>query len=705
MDATKITIPGYQIKHQIGSGGMSVVYLAEQLSLHREVALKVMRPVVTDESHSIQRFEHEARTIAQLYHPNIMSIYDVGHLDDGTLFYAMPYLTHGDLSVVLWRDDEHIKSVFMAICDGLALAHEHGVIHRDMKPENILFDSFDHPQIADFGIAISDQHKRWTKDNSIVGSLSYMSPEQAQSQAVDARSDIYALGAMLYEVVTGSPVFKEKEELALMMAHVSKVPDTLPHNKGHWQAVISGCLAKQSKQRFQTAHELKAAINAVNCDHIATQSRPKIDHNYGKIGIAAVVALFFIFWLWPNNDDQPSQTETTNNTQFISTGNTAEVPAKESHYIELTQVDQNHALPQLIDRLEAGWQIDVASGLLEPLFFHLETQPEHSLTVAKTYIDKIRNSSLNDLKDSNFSQTLKWQQLLNKTQTTFKVLAQPELSNHILTSQDDIASALNEKYLTHKSIEPDMQQNMLALWPDLNTIKETTASNEPQPQHPNDLPTVVLSHHPKLALTTTEVTVGQFRPFANATAMESVRCKNLTTSSLRFSSKTWSNPGFPQKNNHPVVCITWQQATDFAHWLSNQTGHTYRLPKANEWMMGKSTTAAKCGQHNVAGQETEHLKIKYDRHTCQDRHVQTAPVKSYSAANPIFGMQGNVREWLQGCKKKNKIQSFFSNSNECDSHPTIGQSWLSDQQDAGDVNYDKSGQAWAHIGFRLVREL
>ena len=152
MDATQITIPGYRIIQKIGAGGMSVVYLAEQQSLHREVALKVMRPVVADESHTIERFEHEAKTIAQLYHPNIMSIYDVGHMTDGTLFYAMPHLTHGDLSEIEWQGDQHIKTVFEAISDGLGFAHEHGVIHRDLKPENILFDSFGHPQIADFGI-------------------------------------------------------------------------------------------------------------------------------------------------------------------------------------------------------------------------------------------------------------------------------------------------------------------------------------------------------------------------------------------------------------------------------------------------------------------------------------------------------------------------------------------------------------------------
>ena len=107
------------------------------------------------------------------------------------------------------------------------------------------------------------------------------------------------------------------------------------------------------------------------------------------------------------------------------------------------------------------------------------------------------------------------------------------------------------------------------------------------------------------------------------------------------------------------MCVSWQQATGYARWLSQKTGHTYRLPKANEWLSAKATSKTACGQHNVAGRETQHLKIKGNRHPCKDNHVQTAPVKAHLSDHGIYGMQGNAREWLQGCKKKNKIQSFL----------------------------------------------
>ncbi|VAW37941.1 Serine/threonine protein kinase PrkC, regulator of stationary phase, partial [hydrothermal vent metagenome] len=165
----KINIPGYRIIRKIGEGGMSVVYLAFQQSLKREVALKAMRPIITDEESVIRRFEQEAEIIAKLYHPNIVNIYEVGHVDEDVLFYSMPYLQHGDLTSVAYQNDDELKQMLAGICDGLAYAHTQGVVHRDIKPENILFDQFGNVQIADFGIALSTGSRRFTKDSKVLG--------------------------------------------------------------------------------------------------------------------------------------------------------------------------------------------------------------------------------------------------------------------------------------------------------------------------------------------------------------------------------------------------------------------------------------------------------------------------------------------------------------------------------------------------------
>lgn len=639
MNTPSIIVPGYRIKHQIGAGGMSVVYLAEQLSLHREVALKVMRPVVTDESHSIERFEHEAKTIAKLYHPNIMSIYDVGHLADGTLFYAMPHLTHGDLTAVHWQGDEHIKSVFSALCDGLDFAHEHGVIHRDLKPENILFDAFGHPQIADFGIALSDQHKKWTKNNSIVGSLNYISPEQAQSQAVDARSDIYALGTMLYEVISGKPVFKEKEELALMLAHVSETPKKLPNHQLHWQAVIDQCLEKKPNNRFQTANELKLAIEQVNSDHINTQNRTTIQPQITGLKLTAFTALFLslIIWLMGSNDEKKTpQSQTQAESQFIGASH-SQAEDQTLDYIELNTYNPYPSLDQLQTSFQSPSSIEQAQSQQDALHFYLQTQPELALPVAKKWVEHVQTQQQSS---ESFDA---WQALLNQF----------------------------ESQLTALNLQESVQ------WINISQNQGEETNNNHLSKNTKWIP----------------VTVEAFRAFANDTAMENKKCKSPVGGGFRFTSKTWNNPGFPQKNNHPAVCMTWQQATDYAVWLSARSENSYRLPTASEWQNALGS-APKCS--NLAGQETQRLKIKGDRHQCNDGHLYTSSVKKH--------LHGNVKIWLQGCKKKNKLQSLINDSNPCDSHPVGGQSWASTQDDRGDVEYIKSHSGRSDVGFWLVLE-
>jgi len=165
-------IPGYRILRHVGEGGMARVYLATQLSLERQVALKVLSFEHSVSEEAALRFEREARTIAKLDHPNIVGIYDVGRTRAGELYYTMPFLANGDLA---GRDLRHnprrVVEVLSAICDALSYAHGQGVIHRDVKPENILFDQNERPRLADFGIALSSTHDhRVTGQGKAMGS-------------------------------------------------------------------------------------------------------------------------------------------------------------------------------------------------------------------------------------------------------------------------------------------------------------------------------------------------------------------------------------------------------------------------------------------------------------------------------------------------------------------------------------------------------
>src|SRR5690606_3348723 len=189
-------IPGYRINRVVGAGGMSTIYLGEQLSLNRAVAIKVMLPEALGDEVSRRRFENEARTIARLDHPNIVGIHDVGRTRDGLPYYSMPYLARGHLGQRDLRGDEATaRHILRSLLSALQYAHSRGIVHRDVKAENVLFDDAGRPLLADFGIALRRGYgSRVTTAGLAVGSTAYMPPEQARGEGVDARADLYSVG-------------------------------------------------------------------------------------------------------------------------------------------------------------------------------------------------------------------------------------------------------------------------------------------------------------------------------------------------------------------------------------------------------------------------------------------------------------------------------------------------------------------------------
>ena len=263
VDSIDIKIPGLKIIKKIGEGGMSVVYLAEQVSLRRKVAVKVMRLEIASNDVDVQRFKQEAKTIALLDHPNIINIYDIGQTSTGEIYFTMPYLNHGDFSSYILESEDEFIDLLKSICDGLGFAHERGIVHRDIKPENLLFDKFGNIRIADFGIALSKDGTRMTKEHQIVGSAQYMSPEQARSLSVEAQSDIYSLGIVIFERLTGEVPFDSDDSISILVNHVSLEPPKLSPKMRHWQGLIDKCLAKSAEDRYQTMQELKEALRNI----------------------------------------------------------------------------------------------------------------------------------------------------------------------------------------------------------------------------------------------------------------------------------------------------------------------------------------------------------------------------------------------------------------------------------------------------------
>jgi serine/threonine-protein kinase PpkA len=253
-------IPGYQIDRRIGKGGMATVYLATQTSLSRPVVLKILDiPKDNEHSNQIERFLSEGRIVASLNHPNIITIYDIGVTDDNALYISMEYIKGGDLKsrIGIPMSPEEALDILINIGFGLKTAHEHGVIHRDVKPANILFRDDDTPLLTDFGIAKQvDNDLNLTSTGVFLGSPNYVSPEQADGKDVDCRTDIYSLGCIFYEMLTGEKPFKSETLFDVVNQHKNAPIPLLPEDVQDCQPLLNLMMAKSPHDRFANADEM-----------------------------------------------------------------------------------------------------------------------------------------------------------------------------------------------------------------------------------------------------------------------------------------------------------------------------------------------------------------------------------------------------------------------------------------------------------------
>jgi tRNA A-37 threonylcarbamoyl transferase component Bud32 len=289
-------IPGYTINKRIGRGGMATVYLATQQSLDRSVAIKVMEPEALRDEVSKQRFENEARTIARLAHPGIVGIHQVGRTDEGQMYYVMPYLANGDLSRRDLRGDEaRIAALLRTLLSALAHAHARGIVHRDVKRENVLFDAEDRPMLTDFGIATSPgpDTSRLTSAGTALGSSGYMAPEQARGAAVDARADLYSVGVLAYELLTGHLPYQSQDALALALMHAQDPIPRLPPEREHWQAFVYRAMAKAPDQRFANAQQMLDALERIPLGGAVAPARARLSPRV-LLAAAALVLLVVI---------------------------------------------------------------------------------------------------------------------------------------------------------------------------------------------------------------------------------------------------------------------------------------------------------------------------------------------------------------------------------------------------------------------------
>jgi Protein kinase domain len=258
----------YKIKSELGRSGMATVYRAFDPISNREVAIKILPRDMLDNLVTRARFKREIKLIASLEHPAIVPVYDVGGEDNHQPFFVMRYMSGGSLTEMIKKGRFSLRDaalVIERIASALDHAHSRGVIHRDIKPDNVLFDASNNPYISDFGVAKFTESMVSSTNQEVIGTPAYISPEQALGEDVDHRADVYGLGAMLYEMLTGERPFGKDTVIGLALQHVNDpVPNVLnlrPDLPGEVDVIIKRAMAKNRENRYNTALELAHDLN------------------------------------------------------------------------------------------------------------------------------------------------------------------------------------------------------------------------------------------------------------------------------------------------------------------------------------------------------------------------------------------------------------------------------------------------------------
>jgi len=264
----------YRLRRELARGGMATVWEAEDKVLTRRVAIKVLHPHLAGDDAFRTRFRREAVAAAKLAHPHIVTTYDTGR--DADVAYIVMELVQGTTLARQLKDHGPLPvakavDVAMQVADALACAHAHGVVHRDVKPANILLREDGHVKVADFGIAKAGTGHDLTRTGVVMGTAKYLSPEQVSGSPADAGSDIYALGIVLYEMLAGTPPFIGDSDLSTAVARLTAAPGSLrdrrPEVPRSLEAVVLRSLARDPAARFQSADELRASLLAVDSDN------------------------------------------------------------------------------------------------------------------------------------------------------------------------------------------------------------------------------------------------------------------------------------------------------------------------------------------------------------------------------------------------------------------------------------------------------
>ena len=599
-------VDGYRIHRVIGHGGMSTVYLADQTSLDRKVALKIMLAEALADEVSRARFENEARTIARLQHPNIVGIHEVGRTEDGLPFYSMPFLARGHLAQRPLRGDQpKVAAIVRQLLHALDYAHVRGVVHRDVKAENVLFDETERPMLADFGIALRrGSNPRLTNAGLAVGSTAYMPPEQARGQDVDRRADLYSMGVLTWEMLVGRLPYNAGDALSMALKHVQDPIPRLPAPLKHWQDFIDRAMAKRPEDRYASAQDMLLALDQLeartgkafvavevpNLVEADAQAKPRSGWKPWAVAAAVLaVAGIAAFRFYPVERDvihaSPPTTATDSATGGLPspqadartgllTGMGEGEGTTEGLAAYLANAGQQMRDGQLLsppnanawDSLDAAWRVNA-------------THPQTQQLTAQLF-DALAEASDRALRAGDIAMS----------RTAFERARQLDSrrggeGSAIVLLRKRLDAALDTRLqalLGKRDTQGARQLLADTRWLELDPLRSRAllarvdVAGKSAPAATTAATVVAaIPAAPPAPVVTIAVSRADYARFANGTGRAAAECGKGVFGRKR----SWNNTG---SDRRPVVCVSAGDAQAYAAWLGSQDQRRYRLPSAGE---------------------------------------------------------------------------------------------------------------------------
>jgi formylglycine-generating enzyme required for sulfatase activity/serine/threonine protein kinase len=683
--APPVGAPGYRLVRWLAASGAASLYVASDRSSGRAAAIKIFHHV---DGRALQRLERRLQANAELSHPCIVPVHEIGRTTDRRLYHSMPLLVGFEQA----RHDLvgrplRIAALLRGLLEGLAHAHRCGTVHGGIKPSNVLFDKQGYAQLADFGIACSmAEPGRPPPERG-----RYLSPEQAEGKAPDPRSDLYSIGMLAYELLAGASSIQKRQAGQPLGGRAGPAVPRLPPRAVAWQPWMDRALAVSPDQRFQTAEEMAGALGGVigspglDGDDPATESIPSRRAprwwSYAAALAAAIVML--IGWAASGHRrtpmivaaTQPAAASFTDPALPTSTMQpTSALPLASGPASPLA--DRVQGLIATADTLRANGHLfsppfhNAASHYLAALAFD-PGNPD-----AMAGIDAMLATLRNQLDAS-------WRNASDTTAAARMLQQGDELAEHARTSArqtwrwyharlarqvgEAVAQAARARDARKVSALEPLAKALPARFPDgldlagaQRMVSTTAASHadarasERKPMHDPHGPQLVYvpatDDAPAFAIARNDVTRADYAAFARATHRPAAKCLEAHNPFSRLRHLTWRSPGFAQDGDHPVVCVSWDDASAYAAWLSKETGQHYRLASSSQWLRAARgmPKGSPCKLGNV-DDVSRQSRFDNDRWSCDDGAAETAPVGRYAAsAVGAYGMYGNVSEWVAG---------------------------------------------------------